>query len=364
MKILYFIDHLRPDGTQRVLGQLVRGLAERGHSQTVVCLLEAGAERGAEELQRSGARVVVVRNAALKSGVFAAQLMRLMRREKFDVAVTLLFVADVVGRTLARMMRVQRIVSSIRARNVDYAPWKMGMARETMRWADAVILNSGRVREFAIKNEGVRADRVVVIPNGIRVEPYQRPMARCALDAEFGVGPTNQVIGGVGRLARQKGFDLLIEAVGRLKRTDVEVLILGQGQEEATLREQAKRLGLAERVHFGGYRRDVPQLLGALDIYAHPARFEGMSNAILEAMAAGCPIVTTAVDGSLELLEDGDSGWLVPTEDVGQLANALEQALENRDEARRRGQRAKGRAEHCFSEANMVKRWEQVLANG
>ena len=95
-----------------------------------------------------------------------------------------------------------------------------------------------------------------------------------------------------------------------MNKPDFNLVVFGAGEEEASLRTLALKLGLESRVRFAGYRRDLPSLLGALDLYVDPARFEGMPNALLEAMAAACPIVATAVDGNRELIEDGKHGWL------------------------------------------------------
>src|SRR5881296_3765255 len=120
MNILYFIDHLRPDGTQRVLKQLVEGLAARGHKQAVVCLDAVWDEELVASLRKTQASVRIVGRLPLVSGYGSLSLWYWLRQERFDVAVTLLFIADLVGRTLARVARMPRIISSLRARNVDY----------------------------------------------------------------------------------------------------------------------------------------------------------------------------------------------------------------------------------------------------
>src|SRR5438093_5430486 len=149
MRIVYFIDHLRRDGTQIVLEQLVDGLAARGHEQAVVCLNDSWDTSLVARLRKLGAEVRVIGKLALVNGVGLLGLWSWLRRRRFDAAVTLLFASDVLGRPLARGARIPRIVSSLRARNVNYSWWQRRLARYTMRWADAVIINSASVREFA-----------------------------------------------------------------------------------------------------------------------------------------------------------------------------------------------------------------------
>lgn len=361
MKILFCIDHLRADGTQRVLVQLVEGLSARGHEQAVLCLNDSRDDLVVDRLQQARADLRFVGKVALSCGFGLLSSLRWMRHSQFDVAVTLLFASDVFGRALARAAGVPRIVSSLRARNIDYARWQRWLVRRTMRWADAVILNSHQFRDFAINEEGAKEDAICVIPNGVRVEAFANPPDPSSVRAELGLLSETPLIGSVGRLTKQKGFDILLQAVALLPRQDVHVLLVGTGEEGTALRAQAVALGLNRRVHLVGYRRDVARLLGALDLYVQPSRFEGMPNALLEAMAARRPIVASAVDGICDLIEDGRHGWLVPSGDVNALSEALTSALSDRSEAKRRATAAWKRAVTQFSVEAMVSSWEEVL---
>jgi glycosyltransferase involved in cell wall biosynthesis len=363
MKIVYFIDHLRPDGTQQALRQLVAGLAKRGHQQAIVCINDSWDAQVVQDLRDHGSEVRILGKAALTTGYGLLATWRWLRREQFDVAVTFLFVADVLGRALAHVAKVPRIISSLRARNIHYTAWQRFLARQTMRWVDTVILNSAATRGFAVAEEGAPPDRITVIPNGVSAGDCYAPIDRAALCAELGVAPDRFLIGSVGRLTYQKGFDLLIAALAQLPDQQIDVLIIGSGDEEARLKADATALGVDDRVHFAGYRRDVACLLGALDLYVHPSRFEGMPNALLEAMAAGCPIIASAVDGNRELIEDGVSGWLTPVEDIGALATTIWMALSNTDETHKRAAAAQRSAVSRFSVETMIINWESVLTS-
>ena len=361
MNIAYFIDHLRPDGTQTVLYQLVKGLATRGHDQTVICLNDSWDGTLVDRLRAVGADVRIVGKLALVGGYGLVSVWSWLRNGRFDVAITLLFVSDVVGRAMAKFGGVPRIVSSIRTRNVDYSLLQRWLVRATMGFADAVIVNSSYVRRFAIDEEGARPDRVFFIPNGVRVEDYTNPINRALVRADMGLSVQGRVLGTIGRLTWQKGFDVLLHALSLIHREDLDLLIFGVGEEETRLRTLATKLSLQERVHFVGYRHNIHELLSAMDLYVHPARFEGMPNAVVEAMAAARPIVATSVDGNRELVEDGNHGWLVPPDDHKALAKAIQEALSDPEEAQRRGAAARQRVATHFGVEAMILAWETIL---
>jgi glycosyltransferase involved in cell wall biosynthesis len=361
MKVLFCIDHLRSDGTQRVLCQLTMGLTRRRHRVTTLCLNDSFDAPMLDSLRAAGADVKIAGKAGLAGGYGIVDIVHWMQRERFDAAVTMLFWSDVIGRITARLAHIPRLISSIRARNRQYALWQLLLVRATMPLADAVVLNSRRVAAFAVAGEGVPPDRLIHIPNGVDVSSYERALPRTALCARFGVPEDAMIIGSIGRLTYQKGFDVLLDALAQLTHMNVHLIVAGTGEERDRLHKQARRLGIDRRVHLVGYRRDIPQWLGALDVYVQPSRFEGSPNALLEAMAAGCPIVATEVDGNSELIADGIHGWLVQADHVGSLAGALGEALANRPEARRRGVAAYEHARTEFSVERMVERWEQVL---
>ncbi len=362
MKIVYFIDHLRPDGAQFMLKRLVVGMQARGHTQLVVCLNDSWDEAFKQSLVQSGAPVHIVGKLALAAGYGWFSIYRLLRREQFDVAVTVLFVSDVVGRLLAHIAQAPRIVTLLQTHDVNYTWWQRRLVQWTMPWADRVVLCSENYRNFAIVGEGARPDQLVVIPNSIPLQDYAQPIDRAAVRAELGVRPNEVLLGSVGRLAPQKGFDVLLQALALIPRSDVRLLIAGVGADEAKLRALAAELNLQDRVCFAGYRRDVPRLMQCFELYTHASRFEGMPIVVLEAMASGCPVVATAVDGTRELIEDGVHGWLVPPEDPASLAEAIQMALSHPAEAQRRAATARARVAERFSDEAMMTSWERAFA--
>ncbi len=313
-------------------------------------------------LDAAGAEVHIIGKVALASGYGICSLFRRLRRGRFDVAITFLFVADVLGRIAAKRSGIPRIISSLRARNVNYSRIQRLLTRMTMNLADAIVINTSQGREFSIQEEGARSDRLHVILNGVNVENFRYPIPQEMLREKLALPKTGRLVGTVGRLTKQKGLDVLLQAFSLVSDLNLHLVIFGTGEDEVALRDLANRLRVTSQIHFAGFRRDIPELLGALDLYVHPARFEGMPNAVLEAMAAACPIVATEVDGTRELIEPEEHGWLVPPENPVALASAIREALADPDESRRRAMSAQRRVAEHFTTEKMIQSWEDILS--
>ena len=246
------------------------------------------------------------------------------------------------------------MVTSIRARNIDKRPWQFSLDRLTMPWADRVVFNSKNVVDFSILNEGVRPEQVVVIPNGVpaRDQAPDKPTLR----ARLGLPNDCPLIGTVGRLRPQKGVEVLLHAFQWviIEEPTTVLLVIGDGELRPDLERLAHTLGVADSVRFLGERPDVSDILPALDVYAHPALFEGMPNAVMEAMAAGLPVVATDVDGTRELIEDGNTGWLVPSGDAPKLAERILILFADPLAARHAGQAAARKIHAAYSLEAMV----------
>jgi glycosyltransferase involved in cell wall biosynthesis len=198
-------------------------------------------------------------------------------------------------------------------------------------WTDAAIAVSHSTRAFLVDQRFVPEARVRLIWNGAPLDEFA-PVGRdraLRVRRELGLPDDALVVGTVGRLNAQKGHRFLLEAAARLlgRRTDARILIVGDGDLMDALQRQAAALGIADRTLFPGHRTDVPDLLGALDVFCISSLYEGTPLALFEAMAAGRAVVSTSVDGCREVLEDGVNGLLVPPGDATALAVALERVL-------------------------------------
>jgi glycosyltransferase involved in cell wall biosynthesis len=196
---------------------------------------------------------------------------------------------------------------------------------------DGAIAVSRSTLEFLVKQRFVPEDRVRLIWNGAPLDEFAPVPRERALDVrrQLGLADDALVVGTIGRLSAQKGHRFLLEAAARLlpRQPNARVLVAGDGDLMGELRAQAATLGIAERVVFAGHRTDVPDILGALDVFCISSLYEGTPLALFEAMASGKAIVSTSVDGCREVLEDGVTGVLVTPADAAALADGLDRVV-------------------------------------
>jgi glycosyltransferase involved in cell wall biosynthesis len=199
------------------------------------------------------------------------------------------------------------------------------------RFTDGAIAVSGSTRDFLVRERSVPPERVRVIWNGAPLDEFAPVPAEksLALRQALGIAPEALVFGTIGRLSAQKGHVHLIDAAARILpgRPEARLLIVGDGDLASDLRARAAALGICGQTLFVGHRTDVRELLGVLDVFCISSLYEGTPLALFEAMAAGKPIVSTAVDGCREVLTEGETGLLVPAADAAALAAGLERVL-------------------------------------
>jgi glycosyltransferase involved in cell wall biosynthesis len=197
---------------------------------------------------------------------------------------------------------------------------------------------------------------VRIVRNGVDATRFKPLLDRDGVREQHGYGPTDLVFGAVSRLTPVKDHPALLEAFDTVSKRHPQsrLLVVGDGLERPLIEEQVRQRGLADRVRLVGHRDDVPPWLGIMDVLVHPSLMEGMSNAVLEAMAAALPVVATAVGGTPEIVQHGVTGLLVPPATPQALAGAMMSYVEN-DRARlAHGAAGRERAEKDFPLTNTV----------
>ncbi len=216
-----------------------------------------------------------------------------------------------------------------------------------LRRVDAAVALSGQIRDELIA-AGMAKEKIHIIPNGIDTSVYRPPDSAARSDRRkiLGLEGYDHVLVFTGRLTRQKGLDVLFRSLGMIGNRNYILIIAGRGEMETRLRALADELGISKRIRFAGPVKDVLSLYQAGDIFVLPSRDEGLSNSLLEAMSSGMKAIATGISGSSEVIEDGESGILVPPGDEAALAGALRKAFSNNNHM---GEKARDRVVSSYS---------------
>lgn len=335
---------------------LLRGLQERGHEVHLYCNDPAVAARSRAE--GVSASLGPLGGHAMVSDAWRLSLG--LRRLRPDALLLSTFRKSWLGGMAARMAGVRRVVARI-GLDTDL-PGRHWTYRATFRrWVHAVLVNAEGIRRDVLASvPELEPARVATVYDGVRLEAPvpDRQSARRSL----GLPADAPVVGSVTRLVVQKRLDRLIDAIALLG--GAHAVLAGEGPDEGALRERAGRLGISERVHFLPWRRDVETVLGALDVFVLTSEREGMANAMLEAMAAGVPVVSTRVSGAEEALSadrDGRAPGLIVPSDPRAIADALSGLLDVQAVRLAMGEEGRRRSRERFGVEAMLDAWEGVL---
>ena len=350
MRLLMLIGDLGRSGTPVHLYELLRRL-DSGRFDIEVCCLDKSGELVplVEELgiPVHDLKLPIIYKPGFLRGFL--RLRKMIRQRPPDLVHTFLFISDTFGAMIARWGGAHRVVTSRRMMVTDDAPRRVALYRMTNRWVDRIVTPSLAARNACIEAEGVAPDRVVTVYNGIDLDRI-RSAADCE-DFPSGQGPW---IGTVGHLKRLKGQQTLINAFSGIREQfpGAGLVIVGDGPHRPALEARAAELGGG--VHFLGARNDVPAVLSRLDLFVLPSDSEGMSNALLEAMGAGCAAVATKVGGNPEVLQHGVQGLLVPPGRPGPMAEACLSLLKDPELRARMGRAGEKRVAERFTVDRMA----------
>lgn len=328
-------------GAERALLELAGYLSEQGWESHVVALEGLGVPELLARARECGVSAVAL--GGHRSGVWT--MLRRLRAKLACYREAIVHAHGYKPDVLLAALGIPRRLGCLATCHTWYSDTlKMRLVerldKRLLRGFDHVVAVSDEIRADLIAS-GVPAGKVSKIDNGISV-PTCDPEARHSVRAEFKVADDEQLVVQLGRLAKSKRNDLLLEAVARLSPAlRVKVLLVGEGSERHALAERARELGLAARVILCGYRSDAHRILSAADLFALSSNKEGLPIVLLEAMALGCPIVATAVGAVPDVLRKDENAWIVPADDARLFGQAIEEALTNRMLAQHRADRAK-----------------------
>jgi glycosyltransferase involved in cell wall biosynthesis len=289
------------------------------------------------------------------------RLARVLRAQQPAILHTWMFHANITGRILGRATRVPVIITSERTMGQEgfFRRW---LNRSTASLADSIVCVSQSVADFATQSIHLPAQKIRVIRNGIELDKFEHLPGKSEARKKLNLADDSVIIGAIGRPRAVKGYPMLIDAFSRLApfHPSAALVIIGQGPDLLKLQRQARAMNLDHRILFLGDQTDIPGLLPALDVLALPSLYEGMPNVAIEAMAAGLPVVATGVGGTLEVVVQGETGFLVPASDPAAFAKALSVVMSDPGMRIRLGQAGRQRVYEQFNILSTVQQTQAL----
>jgi glycosyltransferase involved in cell wall biosynthesis len=329
MKIFHFIHSLGVGGSERQMYEVALRLAQKGHEVAIGCMrltaseMEKAASVGLKATEFSPKGTLLG-----PSGLAAMfRLMRFLRKGHFQVVHTHDLYSNLLGVPAAWLARTPVIISSRR----DLASWwwYTPTRRRILRWiqtrSDRVLANSEAVKRFLIEEDGFKPERICVVANGVQVDDFRAVKAERA-EVLPDIETHRTVIIHVANMhIHDKGHLYLIEAAREIcrQRPDVVFVLVGDGELREEFESKVKEYRLDKNFRFLGRRSDIPQLLAVSDCAVLVSLAEGLPNAVLEYLAAGKPVIATAVGGVPEIIRHGINGLLIPPADTGAIRQAI-----------------------------------------
>jgi L-malate glycosyltransferase len=349
--VAVFLTSFHPGGTERQMIELIARLDRRRFDVHVACFHREGAWLPRVEAFAPVTAFPIDGFARPRTLARAAGFARWCRARRIAVLHACDLYANTFALPAAAVAGVPFRIGSRRELNPDKTAVQLSLQRHAYRCAHLVVANS-RAAEQHLQAEGIPPQRIRVVPNGISVDRFPpRTSSR----------PFTTIIT-VANLRREKAHEVLIDAVARVapRWPAVAALIVGDGPRRRELETLARARGVADRVTFLGHREDVPELLHQADVFVLTSRSEAFPNGVMEAMAAGLPVVASGVGGLPDLIEHGRTGLLVPPDDPGTLAAALESLVRSPQYACDLGAAAREEIVRRYSFDRMVRAFEHL----
>lgn len=351
-------EDLKIGGLERVIENITMYLDPERFKVLVLCLSRGG--EIAEKLIANGKDVEILGIKNYHSPLSLIKVARWLRQKRIDIVHTHGYPAGVFGRIAAIVARVPCIIHHVHSIH-SYTKRQLLIERLLSGFTDKVISCSCSVRDFIVKTAKVREDKTITIYNGVPLNWLSNNRDASEIRKMFNIPAVSPVVGVVGRLETIKGYKYLLEAAVTIEKAigDIHFLIVGDGPLRKELEDLSRTLKLSH-VIFTGRRTDVNRLLTAMDIFVLPSVSEGLGIVIIEAMAAGLPVVATKIGGIPEIVSNGISGILVPPEDPDAIAKAIIGLLNDKERAKRMGAKGREIYNQQFTSELMVKRIEEI----
>lgn len=353
--ICYLITELDPGGAEKALFELATRLDRERYAVSVGSLTDEGEVAG--RLRDAGVDVFSIGMRHTLCPFAALRLRRELRKRRPQLLHCFLFHANLAGRLVGRWAGVPLIMNSVRVE--EQRASHLRLDRMTRGRVDLEVCVSESTRRYTAQHARMPQDKLAVVPNGIDLARFDDVPDT---PTDWGLDAPGPVIAWVGRLDKQKDPFTFLCAAGRVLRRfpDATFAMAGDGPLREEVEARIEEMGLGERVTLLGRIDDVRPLLKRSSLLALSSVWEGMPNVVLEAMASARPVVSTAVGGAPELVEEGETGFLAPPRHACALADGMARLLGDPDRASAMGRAGRERVEHSFTIDRTVAAWEAL----
>jgi glycosyltransferase involved in cell wall biosynthesis len=294
------------------------------------------------------------------------RLMQILHQDKPRLLHTHLYHAGIAGRLLGSLAGIRTIVVHQQGPEQRRSNGRTWLDRHTSGLVDRYLVTCESVKMILHQREHIPIEKIAIIPNGIDIGAFQQTYKR---PAAWPVTPQVPIIGAVGRLSPEKGHHLFIDALSILRQQGCpfHAIVIGEGDSRDELTQKTKHLQLDEHISWVGKQTNVQEWLPFMDVFVLPSHWEGISLALLEAMAAGLPVVATHVGGNPDVVVNGSTGFLTQPSDPVQLAEAIRKLIESPILRQAMGQMGKSRCQEHFHIDVIVNRlnsfYQQILSD-
>lgn len=358
--ILHLIETSGPGGAENMLINLVRNL-DSNRYKSIICLLKDGWLNS--QLQTLGFQTAVVAQEKSYDFNWFSRIKEVLRQNSVDLMHSHEFAMNSYGSILSCLTDIP-IVATVHGKNYYPAKYRRRIAYFFVSKQARMVAVSLDLKNFLTKKLAIRSEDVLVIHNGIDPENYRECDDKDTLRKELDIPIEQPVIGTVGNLYPVKDHKTLLRAAAMITTSfdGATFLIAGRGQLLEELQREAASLGIEKNIRFLGFRNDIPRLLHAMDVFVLPSISEGLPLSVLEAMAAGRPVVASDVGGIREVITDGVTGFLIPPGAPEKLADKLLTLLHRPHAAASMGLAGRARIQQYFSVQKMVREYAALYA--
>ena len=351
IRIVCIIDNLGLGGAQRQLLEITKALPREKYD---IYIISMGTDKTqyVSDLEEAKIPYTLIAQSGKWDWNAFGRLLETLRGLQPQVIYTWLFTSDTYGRLAGLFYGKARILSAMR-NTIDDMPWHYRLVSRWLSWITSrITVNANAIKPGMTKTIGIPEKKLLTIYNGIDLGRFPQIDRNGHYHEEWNIPTGACLVAMIARMAEQKDHETFIRAASKViasGQENVYFILVGDGPLRKKYEILVGELGIADRVRFAGARRDIWELLNHIELFVLSTLFEGCSNVIMEAMAAGKPVIATAVGGNPELIENGKTGYLVPERDADALSDRICHLLADSEKAAKMGAQGRRRIENEFS---------------